>query len=292
MIRFGTAGNCQSFYDAGLKTSIQAPGFLSARGLDAYEYAAGHGVQLGEATARALGAEARRQGIYVSIHAPYYINCATLDPESREKSFGYLIDSARAVDWMGGERVIFHPGSEKGGHDAALERARVFLAECLERLDAEGLGHIHLCPETMGKINTLGTLDDVIELCRVDARLIPTLDFAHLHARYQGALKDEQAFDDVLGRLIDGLWDGSGEMPERLRRFHAHFSHVQYTSSGERRHVSFADEGYGPDFAQLARVLVKRSLAPVVICESRQTQAEDAAAMRDIYRETSRNIFA
>ena len=70
MYRFGTAGNSKSFYDAGLKSSVQAPGFLSARGLNAYEYSAGRGVQIGEDTARALGAEARRQGVYVSIHAP------------------------------------------------------------------------------------------------------------------------------------------------------------------------------------------------------------------------------
>lgn len=85
---------------------------------------------------------------------------------------------------------------------------------------------------------------------------------------------------------MDGLWpDRAGDMPERLKHFHVHFSHVQYTSKGERKHVSFADEGYGPDFGQLAVVLKKYSLEPVVICESRETQAEDAAAMRDIMRE-------
>lgn len=286
MYRFGTAGNPKSFYDAGLKSSVQAPGFLSARGLNAYEYSAGRGVQIGEDTARAIGAEARRQGVYVSIHAPYYINCATLDPESREKSFGYILDSARAIDWMGGERVIFHPGSEKGGRDAAMERACVFLTEVLERMDDAGLGHIHLCPETMGKVNMLGTLDDVIRFCALDQRMIPTLDFAHLHARGQGCLNTVYDFEAVIVRLMDGLWpDRAGDMPERLKHFHVHFSHVQYTSKGERKHVSFADEGYGPDFCQLAVVLKKYSLEPVVICESRETQAEDAAAMRDIMRE-------
>lgn len=287
MFRFGTAGNSKSFYDAGLKASVQAPGFLSARGLNAYEYAAGRGVQIGEDSARAIGAEARRQGIYVSIHAPYYINCATMDPESREKSFSYILDSARAVDWMGGERVIFHPGSEKGGHDEALERACAFIKEALARMDAAGLGHIHICPETMGKVNTLGTLDDVIAMCRLDARIIPALDFAHIHARGQGCLNNENDFEAVIVRLMDGLWQGrAGDMPERLRRFHVHFSHVQYTSKGERKHVSFADEGYGPDFGQLAIVLKKYGLEPVVICESRETQAEDAATMRDIMLKT------
>lgn len=285
MYRFGTAGNSRSFYDAGFKASAQAPAYLASIGLNAYEYAAGRGVQLSDDTARLIGDEARRHGIYVSIHAPYYINCAANDPEKREKSFGYILDSARAVDLMGGERVIFHPGSEKGGHAAAMERAVQFIRECLARLDDAGLGHIHICPETMGKINTLGTLDDVIELCRIDERIIPTLDFAHLHARSLGGLDSAQAFEDVLVRLMKGLWPGFGsgeDMPARIKHFHSHFSHVQYISSGERRHVSFADEGYGPDFGLLAGVLKKYALEPVVICESRDTQSEDAAQMRDI----------
>ena len=146
---------------------------------------------LSDDTARAIGEEARRWGISVSIHAPYYINCAALDPEKREKSFGYIMDSARVVTLMGGTRVVFHPGSEKGGHDEAMERALEFLRECIARLDAQGYSHINLCPETMGKCNTLGTLDDVIALCGVDARVVPTLDFAHIHARGQGALNTE-----------------------------------------------------------------------------------------------------
>ena len=63
--------------------------------------------------------------------------CA-LDPEKREKSFGYIMDSARVVTLMGGTRVVFHPGSEKGGHDEAMERALEFLRECIARLDAQG----------------------------------------------------------------------------------------------------------------------------------------------------------
>ena len=129
-----------------------------------------------------------------------------------------------------------------------------FLRECIARLDAQGYSHINLCPETMGKCNTLGTLDDVIALCGVDARVVPTLDFAHIHARGQGALNTEADFERVLAQLERGLWpEHTGDMPWRLRNFHAHFSHVQYAASGERKHVSFADEGYGPDFGQLAR---------------------------------------
>lgn len=283
MAKFGTAGNSRSFYDEGFKSSTQAPGWLAARGLDAYEYAAGRGVALSQETALAIGKEARRWGVAVSIHAPYYINCAALDPDKREKSFGYIIDSARAVQLMGGRRVVFHPGSEKGGHAEALERALEFLRECLARLDALGLGEVSLCPETMGKRNTLGTLADVVEMCRLDVRIVPTLDFAHMHARGLGALNSEADYESALDELERGLWPGrAGDMPLRLRNFHAHFSHVQFISSGERKHMSFADEGYGPDFGQLARVLARRGLEPTIICESRGTQAEDAAAMRDM----------
>ena len=74
MIRFGPAGNSESFYAQGYKNSWQAPGWLKGMGLSAYEYSFGRGVRLKEETARAIGAEAARFGIQMSVHMPYFIN--------------------------------------------------------------------------------------------------------------------------------------------------------------------------------------------------------------------------
>ncbi|NLG24465.1 MAG: TIM barrel protein [Clostridiales bacterium] len=278
LIRFGPAGNSDRFYREGRKASEQAPAWLADLGLNAYEYSAGHGVSLGESTGRRIGEAAARTGIRVSLHAPYYINCCQDAPGRAQKNIDYLLAAAAAVDWMGGDRVVFHVGTPgKLPRAEAFSRAAAVLAQARRALDGAGLGHVLLCPETMGRPSQLGTLDEVIALCRADERMVPTLDFGHLHAAGGGALRSPAAFERVLTALIDGLGT------ERSRAFHAHFSRIEYTAKGERRHMTFADQGYGPDFAHLAPLLVKHRMEPTIICESRGTQADDAIAMRDLY---------
>ena len=106
--KFGPAGNAESFP---YKSSVDAPRWLSGLGLDAYEYQCGKGVNVGEETARKLGAAAAEHGVALSLHAPYFINLANPDPESLKKTTGYVIAACRAADWMGAARVVIHSGA-------------------------------------------------------------------------------------------------------------------------------------------------------------------------------------
>ena len=172
--KFGPAGNSDAFYEAGNKATLQIPGYLESLGLTAYEYQCGRGVTVGEETARKLGAKAAEHGITLSLHAPYYISLSSVEPEKREASIGYLLASARALDWMGGSRVILHSGScGKMSREQALSLACETLARARAALDEAGYAHIVLCPETMGKINQLGTLEEVLTLCELDERMLP-----------------------------------------------------------------------------------------------------------------------
>lgn len=278
MIHFGPAGNCDRFYEEGNKASEQAPAWIAAQGLNAYEYSAGHGVSLGENSARKIGAAAAMSGVSVSIHAPYYINCGSDEEEKRLKSIAYLIQSAKAVHWMGGTRVIFHAGSpgKRCREDAFSDTMQVLIA-ARSALDEAGLEHIVLCPETMGRPSQLGTLQEVLALCQSDERMIPAIDFGHLHAAGRGALISQNDFEAVIKEMILALGY------ERCRHFHAHFSKIAYTAKGERQHMTFADEGFGPEFNHLAPLLIQYKLEPTIICESRGTQADDARCMKDIY---------
>ena len=270
-VSFGPAGNSDSFSRAH-KSSLAAPGWIRAFGLDAYEYQCGKGVNVGEETARKLGENARKEGIRLSLHAPYFINLANPDPESLQKTIGYITAACRAADWMGAERVVIHSG-------ALMKRTR--REEVVKACDAAGYGHITLCPETMGKINQLGDLDEVLELCQVDERLLPTVDFGHLYARSLGEEQGEEATE----RMLDKLERALGE--ERASRFHSHFSRIEFTpKGGEKCHRTFAgDGGFGPDWAPLAAEIAHRGWGPTFICESAGTQAEDALEMKRIYRE-------
>ncbi len=279
--KFGPAGNCDSFSRVH-KSSLAAPGWIADFGLDCYEYQCGKGVHVGEEAARNIGEKARQAGISLSLHAPYFINLANPDPESLRKTTGYIIAGCQVAGWMGADRVVIHSGAlMKRSRREALDIAKKSLAEVIAACDAQGFGHIALCPETMGKINQLGNLDEVLELCALDSRLIPCIDFGHLYARSLGEDDGREAF----ARMLDRVEEVLGQ--DRASRFHSHFSHIQFTQNGgEKCHRTFADDGgYGPDWAPLAAEIARRGWSPTFICESAGTQAEDALTMKQIYRE-------
>lgn len=277
--KFGPAGNADSFSKR-YKSSLAAPGWIAELGLDCYEYQCGKGVHVREETAGKLGENARSAGIALSLHAPYFINLANPDPDSLKKTIGYITGACRAAGWMGAERVVIHSGAlmkrtRREAQNIALKSLREVIAAC----DDQGFGHIALCPETMGKINQLGDLDEVLELCTLDARLIPCVDFGHLYARSLGELEGHEACVKMLDRMEEVLG------AERAAAFHSHFSHIQFTpKGGEKCHRTFDDDdGYGPDWAPLAAEIARRGWGPTFICESAGTQAEDALTMKKIY---------
>ena len=281
-IRFGTAGTSDSFEAKGYKSSLDIPAYTAEMGLDAFEYQCGHGVRLGVDKAGKMAADAAEQGILFSVHAPYYISMSSLEEEKRLGSVRYLLQSAEVCRALGGKRIIFHSGScGKQSREAALEKALDTMRRAVEALDEAGYGDMTLCPETMGKIGQLGTLDEVLALCGVDERITPCIDFGHLYARSLGTQFAEGTAAADYAALLDTLQAGLGD--ERAKQFHAHFSRIAYTKGGEKCHLTFADTEYGPPHAPLLALLKERGLTPTIICESAGTQAEDAAELAKTY---------
>jgi deoxyribonuclease-4 len=226
-----------------------------------------------------LGEEALKHDIFLSIHAPYYINLASQEEEKQENSIRYIIETLEAAKWMGASRIVVHTGScSKIPRELALNTAVDTLKRAICEADASGLGHISICPEVLGKVNQLGDLDEILKMCRVDERLIPTVDFGHLHARGMGALNSKSDFQNVIDRIENEIGN------ERMRKIHIHFSRIEYTKGGEKRHWSLDDTQFGPEFDPLALLICERGMEPVIICESREKMAEDAMKLRDIYR--------
>ena len=129
----------------------------------------------------------------------------------------------------------------------------------------------------MGKKNQLGTLEEIIQLSKLDQRVIPTIDFGHIHARNGGNLNSKEDFLNIIQRLEEGIGI------ERTKKLHIHFSRIEYTNAGEKKHWTYADEEYGPNFDPLAEVLIEKEMTPIIICESRGTMAEDALILKKIY---------
>ena len=277
---FGPAGCGDSFYEKKYKGSLAVPQYISEFGLDAFDYQCGRGVNVGEDKAREFGRLAAEKNITISLHAPYYISMSSVEEEKRLNSVNYILQSAKAVDFMGGNRIVVHTGScGKLDRAEALRLAKDTMHLSLKALDENGLGHINICPETMGKINQLGTLEEVISLCELDERLIPCIDFGHLNARTLGEVNSKEAFLFVINEIGNRL----GQY--RKKHFHSHFSKIEYTNGGEKKHLTFEDTLYGPEPLPLMELLCEFGLEPTIICESDGTQSEDALYMKILYLE-------
>ena len=275
---FGPSGNPEAFYEEGHKKSLEMPAWVRAMGLDTYEYQCAKGVKISPATAKELGEKAREAEVTLSIHAPYYLNLAT-DGERRQSAVDYIIQTMHAATWMGADRIVVHTGAcAKISREEALSLAKDTMRLALKTADELGLGEVHICPETMGKINQLGTPEEVFELCRLDERLIPCIDFGHVHARSIGTVSDYEDFKGIFDTLENMLGR------ERAKSFHSHMSRIEYTQKGgEKKHWRYEDTQFGPDFDPIARLIFEREMSPRVICESAGTQGKDARIFKDIY---------
>ena len=273
---FGPGGNSDAFKLAGGKSTLQAPQWIKSIGLDAYEYEAGNGIASSPETLEKIGEEARKNDVKMSFHTPYFISLSGVVEEKRLKIIKYIAESLDAARLLGAKTIVVHTGSAaKITRDEAMRLAADTLVKTLSAVDTYG---IKIGLETMGKINQLGTLDEVLELCRIDSAFVPVVDFGHLNARECGGVFKTQ--DDYL-RVFDKIDRALGS--DVAKNLHCHFSKIEWTGAGEKRHLTFADTVYGPDFEPLIEVLVKNSLTPTIISESAGTQSDDALTMKKYY---------
>ncbi len=274
---FGPAGNSDSFKEK-YKSFSDVPKYAAEMGLNAFEYQFGRGVRMSDENAAVLKEECRIYGIEMSAHAPYYISLASVDEEKRMNSIRYMLETAKALRAMGGTRMVVHSGSVGTfSREEAIAIAANTLKKGIDALDQAGYSDLVVCPETMGKIGQLGSLDEVMKLSAVDERVIPCIDFGHLNARSGGGIKGKDDYAAILKTMENAVGQA------RLKIFHSHFSKIEYTSGGEKRHLTFSDTVFGPDPEPLLELVAEMKLTPHFICESDGTQAEDAREMRRIY---------
>jgi len=276
--RFGPAGVPEMFRLLGAKL-VDVPKLLRTEGLDAFEYAAvrwGQVPQIKQADAEALGAEAIKNDVKLSLHGSYFINLFG-EKEVAEASKRRLVACAQAAQWMKADVVVFHAGYYgKKGKAETLRRCVETLTEVSATLKSNGMDGVKLGPETMGRHSQFGSLNEILEvLQRVEGTKL-VIDWSHLHARSGGGLRTADDFRKLVSEAEEKLGT------EAVRDMHCHFSKIEFTyKSGERRHHMLDEPGFGPDFEKLAEVISEFKLRPVVICET-AIQDVDAKKMRDI----------
>jgi deoxyribonuclease-4 len=278
--RFGPAGVPPTFRLM-KATLLDVPRLLREEGLDAFEYEAVHWgkkPQMRKEEAEKFGYEARQNDVWLSLHGSYFINfCGknTIVEDSKQR----LTACATAAEWIGAHVVVFHPGVYgRMPHERALKMCVEALREVVDRVESLGIRNVKIGPETMGRIYQLGSLEEVLTLCETVERTQLVIDWSHLHARDFGRFRKVDDFRKVVERIENRLGT------EALKTMHCHFTKIEFTDKGERRHRTLEEPRYGPDFRLLAKVIVEFDMKPTIISESPILDL-DAIKMRDMLRE-------
>jgi deoxyribonuclease-4 len=245
-------------------TMADVPKLLHEEGLDAFEYQAsrwGPIPQIKLEDAQKLGLEARKNDVKLSMHGSYFVNLSG-KKEVVEASKRRLIACATAADWMDAYVVVFHTGFYgKVEKSFAFQNAVIALKEISAEMKSLGL-KVKLGPETMGRKSQVGTIDEILAICQEVEGTQLVIDWGHLHALHQGSFKKMEDMRAIAEKVEQRLGT------EALRNMHCHFSAIEFSSQGEKRHHTLDEEQYGPDFHWLAEVIVDFGLHPTMICES------------------------
>ena len=277
--RFGPAGVPPLFRLFGASLA-DVPVLLREEGLDAFEYEAvrwGKRPQLKKEEAVRLSLRAVENDVWLSLHASYFINLAG-SPPIIEASKQRLLACVTAASWMKAHVVVFHPGFYgKKLPRESLKTCVEALKDVVGAMRSLGIVDVKLGPETMGRRNQVGSLEEVLELCEKVEQTQPVIDWSHLHARGRGRLRTVEDFKAVVEQVESRLGT------EAAKNMHCHFTKIEFTDKGERRHRTLDEARYGPDFCLLAETILSLDLKPVIISESPILDL-DAARMRDMLR--------
>jgi len=164
-----------------------------------------------------IGKKAKELGIYLSIHAPYYVNLNADEQEKREATKARILACCEVGEWLGASRVVFHPGYYgAGSREDAYARIRDGINELMAIRKQKGW-NILLAPETMGKVNVFGSVEEVSRLVK-ETGCSFCIDFAHILAR------DKEVDFEKIKKLF----------PQK--EWHIHFSGIVYGEKGEKHH--------------------------------------------------------
>lgn len=279
--RFGPAGIPPYFRLINAKLT-DVPKLIREEGLDAFEYEAvrwGTNPQIKKEDAEKFGREAKQNDVMLSLHGSYYINLLG-EKTVVEASKKRLIACATAAEWMCAYVAVFHTGFYgKTPKTESYQKCVATIKDVIKTLNELGVDKVKLGPETMGKHCQFGSIDEILNICEEVEQTQLVVDWSHLHAISNGGLKTVEDFRAIVQRVEYRLGK------ETMRNMHCHFSKIEFTDKGERRHHVLDETGFGPEFENLSGIISEFNLRPVIICET-PLQDIDALKMRDVFRKT------
>ncbi len=272
-ILFGTAGTPTTMAGKGSLEGIRE---VKRLGLGCFEFEFVQSARMRRELAAGCGEEAKKLGIALSAHAPYYVNLVSEDKAKRKASVQRILATCEILSWAGGKEVVFHPGFYgKLDKKTAFEEMKAGFGELIDEVKARKCSCV-LAPETTGKHSAWGSLEETVAMCREFGfeKVRPTVDFGHLHARLNGGIKKGEDF----ARILDYLKQELGRIA--LENLHCHLTGMHFSEKGELNHLPVSSKS--PDYSLLWPELVERKCAGTLISESPYIEA-DALKMKKEY---------
>lgn len=270
---FGTAG-----IPIAAKGTSTEEGIAEVRnlGLDSMELEFVRSINITEEKAPVVKKAAQDNNITLTCHAPYYINLNAKEKNKVYASINRITNSAKIANLCGGYSVCFHPGYYlKMDKEKVYENVREAMKKVVSELKEQN-NDIWIRPETTGKRSQFGNVDEILELSQEFERVLPCIDWAHLHAK-TGEHNTIEEYRETLDKVEKALGR------EALNNMHMHIEGIEYSDKGERKHLILEESDM--NYKDLMRVFKEYKLKGVVTCESPNIE-EDAKLLQKTYNQS------
>lgn len=266
-----------NFLTAGMPLSTgkgsypEAFDILKNLNLDGMELEFVHGVRINDKSKSFI--KENRNDLILTAHAPFYVNLNSKEEEKIDASVQRIIETAVVGNEVGAYSITFHAAFYMG-----MEKEQVFkqVERQMQRI-INALGdtnQVWIRPETTGKATQWGDFEEIIRLSKEFEKVLPCIDFSHIHARTAGKYNTYDEFAYVLDRIGKELGTFA------LENFHAHIAGIEYTAKGEKNHLNLFDSDM--NYKDLLKALKEFGVKGAVVCESPNIET-DAQILKEYY---------
>ncbi|HPD81939.1 MAG TPA: TIM barrel protein [Candidatus Pacearchaeota archaeon] len=209
------------------------------------EVAFTHSVYMNKEQAEKIGKLAKKNKIELSIHAPYFVNLNSEEKAKIHASMQRILKCCEIGHYLEAKNIVFHPGyyGKSKDKEETFQNIKKRILEMMEIIK-EKKWEVELCPETMGKINVFGSIEEISRLSK-ETGCSFCIDFAHILAR------DKKVDYEKIKKLFS------------QKNWHCHFSGIEYTEKGERNHINLKKEQWKELFDN-----IPKDKNITIVCES------------------------
>ncbi len=210
----------------------------------------------------------------ITAHGPFYINLNSKEEDKIDASVQRILDTASVASQAGGFSITYHAAFYMGADkETVYNQVKTQTKRIVDILDKEKID-IWIRPETTGKGTQWGDLDEIIRLSNEFERVLPCIDFSHLHARFNGIYNTYDEFSRILEKL------GKEVGQYAIENFHGHLAGIEYTAKGEKNHLNLEESDM--NYKDLLKALKEFGVKGALVCESPNIEG-DCKLLKDYY---------